>query len=195
MGEERLHVAQIAGEFVHGDGGSAAQVVRRPMLCDSEFGLGVADELAQVLRGLGLLEGWEECLTVARFPELPDERARVVEVALFEQTQNVLSDGERSTCAVLCGEFKHSGCPVVVGGRESRGGARADGEVAAQQEPQPRVFGQRGEEAVEFGAVNGDVAWRDGRIASNLRVEFRCAVILPQPPEEAAERGGYLRFR
>ncbi len=174
----------------------ATAVVRRrssgrPMLGDAEFGLGVADELGEALRRLRLFEAGEEGAP-ASFPELADERARVVHVAFEEEALDLVGDRERRPGAILGGEFEHAGCGLVIGGAEASGSAGADGEVAAEQEPEARVIGDGGEHTVEFVAVDGDVARRDGRVAMDLPVKLRRAVVFPKPAKKTAERRGYL---
>lgn len=94
----------------------------------------------------------------------------------------------------FCCEGEEPGVRVVVLRCEFQGGPAPDGEVAAQQEPEPQV-GRRGVEyPFGFELVDTDVPWPGRRVAAQLLIDFWCAVVLPQPSEYLANRSGTRVF-
>lgn len=83
---------------------------------------------------------------------------------------------------------------VVVWGRELYGGAGAQGEVAAEEQPEPQGGVGGGEKGIDLLARCGYVAGPDAGVGPDLGFEARSAVEFPEPAQDAPQCVGFLRF-
>ena len=71
--------------------------------------------------------------------ELLNERAGVSLVTEGEEFSNLLRDRQGLARVLLRGEVKEPRLRVVVIGAEARGGSAADGEIAAEENPEAKM--------------------------------------------------------
>ena len=83
---------------------------------------------------------------------------------------------------------------VVVLRRDEGSGSATDGEVAAEQRVHLQVRRRCREDAIDFFA-GGLVVWADTGVTADVAVEFRRAVVFPEPTEDATERTSARGFR
>ena len=191
--EERLHVAEVAGGFEHGDGGGAAQIVRDDAAVEVEALAESREGAAHDERPAGSLVGFASVSLAC--PELRDERLAAFEVARLDHAAHLFSDREGEGRSAFGGEVECARLAVVVLRRDEGSGSATNGEVAAEQRVHLQVRRRCREDAIDFFAGGRVVARADTGVTADVAVEFRRAVVFPEPTEDATERTSARGFR
>ena len=184
MSEQSLSVANVAGVVIDGDCGGAAQVVGHDVTRDAYALLEASPRLPEHF-GRGARR------TVAGLgPQLTDEGLRVAQIAVVEEFFKFCGDWQGDVFVALCDESQLAALWVVVTGADARGGADANGEVGAKENPEAQERARGCDECGAFVVCDGDVSRPDTGVTRDVAIELGRAVILPQKTKEGADFGG-----